>query len=443
MEKMNSLVEDIKEVRRVSSGKTGTLNQINQRTITNPYSYHTILKALRHPFPDAYAIAKMITIEHDGMYDSIRDLIRIGAFDVVIPIHSVSPVVCDAVESLESSAKVLIFSSTPYDPATYLPPSQTWNLTRALSTFPHVSAYSSRRPENILVGWHHQFWKWLDTWFTQRAWDRSGVLVNEYREKRGLEPIAGGYIGYQRRYPSLVVGGVPPFLDESYPISPQVTVVGTLDDIDDAREPIDEDLNHWLNQAESRIVYIGFGTGTKLNENEAANATGHLYRSLLEQFGEPVRFLFALRGLEQERLRKVFDFAFGSQPSSESKRKLEYMNGHFRIQDNVPQAALLDSGKVNVFVSHMGMGGFTEGSQGGVPFVCCPSGCDQFFNTARAIDAGIGVRVSAGFADLSDRVMEVLQNKSMQERSKDVAHELQHFDGKEQAQQALENLISE
>lgn len=436
--KMKSLVEAVPEIRCVSVGKTATVNQINQRPITDPFSYRTLFRAMRNPFPEAVAIANMITFQHEGLYEPLCDLIRRGNFTVIIPMHSVSAVVCDAFESVRADAKLLIFSSMPYDPATYLPPRQTWRLPRSLSTFLHVSAYSSRRAKNILVHWQHQFWKALDTWMTARAWKKSEGIVNACRQKRGLEPISNGYIGYQRKYPSLVVGGIVPFVDESFPISPMVTVVGTLDDATDEREPVEGELKEWLSQAESGIVYVGYGTGTKLNENEAVITTGHLFQSLQEGAESSRRILFALRVSEQKRLRSAFDQAFGSSPSAEGDEHLEYMEGRFRIQANVPQASLLNSGQVNVFVSHMGMGGFIEGSQAGVPFVCCPSGCDQYFNAARAVDAGIGILVGHDLWNLSECVQDALRSKSMRERSQHIARELHEFDGKGRAEEALE-----
>ncbi|MEM1058681.1 MAG: glycosyltransferase [Verrucomicrobiota bacterium] len=442
LERMKGLLQGHHDVVCVSSGKTATVNQINERPITDPYSYRTLFKVLRNPFPEAAAIAKMITTEHEGMFEPIRNLIRDGNFDIVIPMHSVSAVVSDAVESLAKDVKVMIFSSMPYEPATYLPPSQTWRLTRALSTFPHVTAYSSKPSKNILVRWQHHFWKWIDTQVTQRAWKKAEGIVNACRQKRGLEPISDGYIGYQHKYPSLVVGGVTPFMDESYPVPPQVTVVGAIDGSDDEDVAVEGELKTWLDAAKSGIVYIGFGTGTTLSEGQATKLTGDLYRALQEQAEPPPRVLFALRASQQKRLRAAFNRAFGSQPSSASDQHLEYMNGLFRIQSDLPQAAILNSGQVRVFVSHMGMGGFTEGSQAGVPFVCCPSGCDQYFNMARAIDAGIGVGVRRGFTDLGERVLDVLNDAAMHERSQKIALRLQDFDGNRRAVEALAQQVA-
>lgn len=438
--KMQSLVKDVPQIKCVPAGKTTTVNQMNQRPITNALSYRTFFRAIRNPFPEAIAINHIITAEHEGLFEPLRDLIGSGQYDVVIPMHSVSAVVCDAFESLKTDSKLLIFSSMPYDPATYLPAKETWHLPRSLPSFPHVSTYSSKPSKNIFVYWKHQFWKWLDTWMTQRAWKKAQGIVNTCRQRRGLEPISYGYIGYQRKYPSLVIGGIFLFIDESFPISPSVTVVGTLDDAHDRRIPVEGELQEWLSRAESGIVYIGFGTGTKLNEEEISQATGHLLQTLRNGMEHPPHLLFALRASEQKRLRKAIDQAFDSTPSSESDQHLEYMDGLFRIQDSVPQATLLNSGKVLVFVSHMGMGGFTEGSQAGVPFVCCPSGCDQYFNTARAIDAGIGVEVGRDFEDLGACVLDTLQNKSRQDRAKHISLKLHEFDGKRQAEEALKKL---
>ena len=188
-----------------------------------------------------------------------------------------------------------------------------------------------------------------------------------------------------------------------------VTVVGTLDASTTPKNDFTEDLQQWLDKhAHNGIVYAGFGTGTVLSDKEAAAVTGRLVHYKNGSSLPPI--LFALRASEQQRLRAVMDQAVGSSPTSQSATHVEYLNGRLRIQDNVPQAALLKSEHVKVFISHMGMGGFVEGVQGGVPFVAYPSGCDQWFNAQRAVDAGIAVQAPFGMDGLGSIVETVLRD---------------------------------
>jgi hypothetical protein len=140
-------------------------------------------------------------------------------------------------------------------------------------------------------------------------------------------------------------------------------------------------------------------------------------------------------------LRAVIDKAVGSPPTFESVTHLEYLNGRLRIQANdVPQAALLKSGRVKVFISHMGMGGFVEGVQGGVPYVAYPSGCDEWFNAQRAVDAGIAVQAPFGMDGLGSIVEKVLRDNNMQSLACSASKALEDVHGEERALELVEKV---
>jgi len=87
------------------------------------------------------------------------------------------------------------------------------------------------------------------------------------------------------------------------------------------------------------------------------------------------------------------------------------------------------------------MGGFSEGSEGvagGVPFACYPSGCDQFYNTQRAIQAGIGIRIPFGLNGIGDLVIQALKDEEMLTRAQEAAWDLQEFHGNQRALEAIE-----
>lgn len=240
---------------------------------------------------------------------------------------------------------------------------------RSLTAFPHVATYSAKKPINILQYWIQTFWKLLDAWLTARAWRRSAAYNNQRRAQRGLPNMPDGWRGYLQRYPVISFGGVAPFMNANSRVALNVTVVGSLDS--NQMTPIKGDLKEWLDKhSDHGIVYAGFGTGTVLSNKEASTITSDLVHYNRQNGGKTLPpLLFALRASEQKRLRSIFDDALGSSPTSESKTHLEYFHGHLRIQANVPQATLLSSGKVKLFISHMGMEGFVEGVKGGVPLI--------------------------------------------------------------------------
>jgi UDP:flavonoid glycosyltransferase YjiC (YdhE family) len=101
---------------------------------------------------------------------------------------------------------------------------------------------------------------------------------------------------------------------------------------------------------------------------------------------------------------------------------------------------LLKSPQVGLFISHMGMGGFVEGVAAEVPFLCYPSGLDQYYNTQRAIEAGIAERID-NLDRLAEQVERVLDNQSMKDQSQHVAKAFRAFRGEGRALSAIDGLI--
>ena len=413
---------------------TSTTKHANERPVIDPLSWKSFFSALWNPFPLAQFVVQDLFDRQEDMYEPIKREIESGNYDVIIPIHSIDITVCDAVEASSKDTPIIIFSSLPYDPALYLGEYEGWFMPRSLTAFPHVANYSSTKPTtNIVQLWMQTLWKLLDAWLTSRAWARSAAHNNARRARRGLPAIQDGWRGYFQKYAVICFGGVAPFLDADSKVAHNVTAVGTLDG--DHMTPIHGDLKQWLhmNRARNGIVYAGFGTGTVLSDQEAAAITGGIahFKDTNGNHLPPV--LFALRASEQRRLRTVFNDAIGSPPTSVSDTHLEYLHGRVRIQDSVPQATLLSSGQVKVFISHMGMGGFVEGVKGGVPFVAYPSGCDQWFNAQRAVDAGIAVRAPYGLVNIGTIVRNVLENDNLAALARSASEMLNEVHGEERA----------
>jgi UDP:flavonoid glycosyltransferase YjiC (YdhE family) len=195
------------------------------------------------------------------------------------------------------------------------------------------------------------------------------------------------------------MGGLGPFITKGTEIADNVTVIGSLK----SNAPVDiSRLDDWMSRsgASDNIIYVCFGTGTMLQSDEVTN----LAKMVLALEGK-YRILFALRQDEQERYQHIFDNVFGTKPTLQSDGVVEYKNGKFRIDSDVPQESLLQSGKVKLFISHMGFGGYTEAINGGVPIVAYPSGCDQWYNAKRAVEAGVAVPAYPKMKGLAATVM--------------------------------------
>ena len=261
---------------------------------------------------------------------------------------------------------------------------------------------------------------WLDTYHAERAWKRAGKRNDKRRAQRGLPPVYEGNRYYWRSYPVLSLGGIEPYVAENnHIIADNVTVIGSI------KSTTTSDLNRlndWFTRVD-KIIYASFGTGTQLSVIEAKN----LAKLALSLEGTRYSLLLSLQKNEQERLRGVFDEVMGSK-ARDGGGILEYHDGKFRIDNDVPQENLLLSSKVEVFVSHMGMGAFIEGVSGGVRFVSYPAGCDQWFNQERVNDAGIALRAHPQLRDLDATVFEAIGNESMKERSRLFALKAANFD---------------
>lgn len=410
-------------VKVATIGTVSTKKHMNERPVKDPLSWQTFWETLKNPFVLPMAVENLWD-QQEGMYEPLRDELRTGQYDLVFAMHSTINVVADAAESVAKeggpSTPVAIFSSLPYEPAMYLPGTEGWDMPRCLTTFPHVSTYSST-PKNLWDRLVQTAWRAIDMVLTNYSFEIEAAAYNNARRaRRGLPPMAGAWKGYVKNYPTISFGGVFPFLDAQSTIAEQVTVVGSLEA--PTVEP-EGDLEEWIEAAEDGFVYASFGTGTELSADEAAA----LIKGLAATKSLPS--LVALRSTQQRIFRDVWSEALGAEPTAESSTHLEYLGGRIRIQADVPQAAVLASGKAKVFVSHMGMGGFVESVKGGVPIICYPSGCDQYFNAQRAVDAGMAVIAPMGLGNLDQLIKQVLADAEIQFKAREAAKAFDKVDG--------------
>jgi hypothetical protein len=260
---------------------------------------------------------------------------------------------------------------------------------------------------------------WLDTYHTERAWRIAAKRTDQRRSTRGLPAVFDGFRYYWMKYPILSLGGIKPYITDDDYIAENATVVGSIQ----SAETTDiSRLSDWFDRSniENNTIYACFGTGTQLSDEEARNI------ALLGNSCQATKYrlLLSLQKVDQDRLRHVFDKVLGeSSYDDKDNGIIEYKEGLIRIDCDVPQENLLASGKVTIFVSHLGFGAFAEAVCAGVRMVAYPSGCDQWYNAERAAEAGIAVKAHKLMNDLSLTVFDAIENQSLLKQSKKLALE--------------------
>uniref|UniRef100_A0A0G4F274 UDP-glycosyltransferases domain-containing protein n=1 Tax=Chromera velia CCMP2878 TaxID=1169474 RepID=A0A0G4F274_9ALVE len=422
-------------------GSAFAKEHINVRPVVDPHSWSAFFAGIRNPLPVAEQVNDLCDAQEE-MYVLLKRLIP--SFDIVVCIHSICNTVCDAVESLaiqtDSPPKpCVILSSLPYDPVTLLGFSRGWALPRTITALPHVATYPSSL--SVSGGRHtlrgfatavsQTFWKILDASLMEWAWMWSARRNDERRAYRGLPPRAKGWVGYMQRYPMLWMGGAP-FCPADLPTPPNVTLVGGLDtgglrggngwSSSSSRSlELGEDLSEWMyggGEEDRKVLFVCFGTGTTLTPAEGRAVGVELVEALK---GSGASVLWALRKTQAANLKPMLDEALGS-PTRESDSKFwEYLGGVLRIEFDVPQIAILHSGRVVLFVSHLGFGSFTEAVGAGVPMLAYPSGLDQWANAERAKEMGVALAAPKGLIGLGPAVLSALKDVELRQRSREVA----------------------
>eukprot|EP00581_Thalassiosira_minuscula_P007372 CAMPEP_0183703926 /NCGR_PEP_ID=MMETSP0737-20130205/1465_1 /TAXON_ID=385413 /ORGANISM="Thalassiosira miniscula, Strain CCMP1093" /LENGTH=563 /DNA_ID=CAMNT_0025930731 /DNA_START=86 /DNA_END=1777 /DNA_ORIENTATION=+ len=441
----------IKEIDCLSIGNVTTKVHCNVRPVVNPHNcspLKILCNTLCNRAYNPYGIANDFERMMDDQAETYENLKRIlPKYDLVYAIHTAAGTVCDALESLQqqqeqkessenlstsSLPEAILFSSLPYNSS--FCQKWNWKVPRSIVALPQVATYSVPRKilfeesggfflVRLVSYFLHLFWMILDTYLAERAWTIAAKRADERRASRGLPPTNEAMRYYWMTYPLLSLGGTKPYIAEGDGITPNATVVGSIrsSDTSDLSR-----LEEWFARANvDSIVYTSFGTGTQLTEEETTN----LAKLAVSLAKTEHCLLLSFPKDSQERLQHVFDNVLGSQPTTTGDGFIEYNNGTFRIDNDVPQENLLlaksqsniNGSIVKVFVSHMGFGGYTEAIYGGVPFVAYPAGCDQWYNTERAIEAGVAMRALPRMQNLDITVKDAIRDEEMKGRSQELA----------------------
>ncbi|TVZ79668.1 glycosyltransferase [Streptomyces sp. BK340] len=193
-------------------------------------------------------------------------------------------------------------------------------------------------------------------------------------------------------------------LDYPFPVPEKMKLVGAMvPPLPESGQVDDDDgLVDWLD-AQSSVVYMGFGTITRLTRDQVA-ALVEVARRLDGRH----QFLWKLPQEQQHLL-----------PARES------LPGNLRVESWVPsQLDVLAHPNVRVFFTHGGGNGFHEGIYFGKPLVVRPLWVDCYDQAVRGRDHGISLTLDRPRDmdpdDVVDKLTRVLGNPSFRERAERV-----------------------
>ncbi|MFH8349890.1 glycosyltransferase [Streptomyces sp. NPDC018045] len=163
--------------------------------------------------------------------------------------------------------------------------------------------------------------------------------------------------------------------------------------------PDDEELSSWLD-AQTSVVYAGFGTITRLTREQVASMV-----EVARRLEGRHQVLWKLPSEQQHLL-----------PPAET------LPGNLRIESWVPsQLDVLAHPKVKVFFTHAGGNGYNEGVYFGKPLVVRPLWVDCYDQAVRGRDFGISLTLDRPRAmdvdDVLDKLTRVLETPSFRENA--------------------------
>jgi MGT family glycosyltransferase len=184
-------------------------------------------------------------------------------------------------------------------------------------------------------------------------------------------------------------------------------------------KPLSASLSKWLEEEKESegVVYIAFGTLATLEPWQA--------KALVEGLTDKrFRILWSLRKNQHHILPTL--------PSS------------FRIENFVPQQAVLSHLAIRAFISHCGMNSINEGLYWGKPILGLPLFGDQHYNAARVVDLGAGLKLDKKHFDSDEvhrKITDIFSNKSYTEAANRMSVLMKSTGGLDKAADIVENTL--
>ncbi|USX53996.1 glycosyltransferase [Lentzea sp. HUAS12] len=241
----------------------------------------------------------------------------------------------------------------------------------------------------------------------------------ELRRRHGIAPEAKGEMARVDQAELVLCYSIPD-MDYPFPLPEKMRTVGALvPPLPQA--PGDHALTRWLD-AQDSVVYLGFGTITRLTREQV----GALVEVVRRMNGH--QFLWKLP-LEQQNLLP---------PADQLPRNL-------RIEAWVPsQLDVLAHRNVRLFFTHAGSNGVHEGLYFGTPLVTRPLWMDCHDLAVRVQDLGLGLTLdrpeTIDADDVTDKLTRVLGDRSFRRRAELIGQLQRAAGGRAAAADLLLNL---
>ncbi|MEO6086865.1 MAG: glycosyltransferase [Umezawaea sp.] len=241
------------------------------------------------------------------------------------------------------------------------------------------------------------------------------------REELGISPTANTFLARVDSAELVLCYSIPE-LDYPFTMPEVVRTVGAV--LPPLPQAPDTELSDWLDARES-VVYMGFGTITRLTREEV----GTLVEVARRMRGSH-HFLWKLPKEQQHWLPPV-----------------DTLPDNLRVEDWVPsQLDVLAHPNVKVFFNHAGGNAFHEASYFGKPMVMRPLWVDCYDQAVRGQDLGISLTLDRPHTldpdDVVDKLTRVLTDGSFRERSEHLGQLQQAAGGRDAAADLLLQVLA-
>jgi len=215
-----------------------------------------------------------------------------------------------------------------------------------------------------------------------------------------------------------IIVGTDFAIEISRPLPPWVKMVGPI--FPKTPEPLDSSLSQWLEDDPERkgIIYVAFGTLANLEQWQCQALVA---------------------GLEKSRLKVLWSL------SKKQWNILPNLPSCFRIEDFVPQQAVLGHPNIRVFVNHCGMNSINEALYCAKPILALPFFGDQHYNAARIVDIGVGIKLNKqkfNSDEVTKKITTLLTNSSYTEAAESISIKLKNTGGLNKAVDIVEEMLS-
>ena len=263
-------------------------------------------------------------------------------------------------------------------------------------------------------------WRMMGMFFSSTMRERN-AQDTEVRRELGIAPSANSFLAKVDNAEMVLCYSISE-LDYPFPVPAMVRTVGAM--VPPLPQADDSELSGWLDAHES-VIYMGFGTITRLSEAEVGSLV-----EVARRLDGRHEILWKLPEEQQHWL-----------PPKDT------LPANLRIESWVPsQLDVLNHPHVKVFFNHAGGNAYHEASYFGKPMVMRPLWVDCYDQAVRGQDFGISLTLDRPHTvdpdDVVDKLTRVLDDDSFRERAERLGQLQRAAGGRQVAADLLLDLLA-